>query len=309
MRIAWEQTMLPVAVRRDGVNVLLNPGFTAPLLGVPRQVTVFHDLQHKRHPENFRWFDLPFWNYLLAEAARKSNQLIAVSAATANDLREYYQAAKNKVTVVPHGVEMRFFEMGHAREESLEREKVLLCVSTLHPHKNLRRLLGAFHRLRGRYENLRLVLAGLKGFHTDVLEGVIRELSLEAAVTITGWIPREELYGWFERAYAFVYPSEFEGFGMPVSEALAAGIPVACSDIPPLREIAGEDAVYFGPSSEEEMLGALERVLFNAELRERLRKAGPRRVARMSWNAAAHATLEVLKKAARPAGEWDPNLV
>ena len=103
-RLLWEQTGLPLAALRTGLDVMFNPGFTAPLLCACPQVTVFHDLQHKRHPEHFRWFDLPFWNFCLFWSAQVSRRLIAVSEATAADLRRYYRVPPGKVAVVPHGV-------------------------------------------------------------------------------------------------------------------------------------------------------------------------------------------------------------
>ena len=132
-RLLWEQTGLPLAAVRTGIDVMFNPGFTAPLgCGCP-QVTVFHDLQHKRHPENFRWFDLPFWNFFLFWSAQVSRRLVAVSEATAADLRRYYRVPAGKVAVVEHGVDPEFHEISRRRRP----ERFLLAVSTLHPHKNL----------------------------------------------------------------------------------------------------------------------------------------------------------------------------
>src|SRR5271169_6328291 len=111
-RILWEQTVLPLAAARRRLDVLLNPGFTAPILCGCPQVTMFHDLQHKRHPEYFRWFDLPFWNIFLWVSARRSRGLIAVSAATRDDLRRYYGVSAQ---VIHHGVERAFFEIATRR--------------------------------------------------------------------------------------------------------------------------------------------------------------------------------------------------
>ena len=116
---------------------------------------------------------------------------------------------------------------------------------------------------------------------------------------ILGWLPRDELYRWFERAGALVYPSMFEGFGLPVVEALAAGIPVACSDIEPLRTIAGDAAVLFDPASEAAMLQALERITSDGPLRTQLTQAGPIRAAEFTWRRCAEQTLAILVQAAR----------
>lgn len=297
-RILWEQTALPFCARRHRLDVLFNPGFTAPVWCPCPQVTVFHDLQHKRHPEFFRWFDLPFWRLLLWAAARRSALLVAVSKTTAADLVRYYDIAPAKIRVIPHGVEEQFLEVG--RERKTRRcEPFILSVSTLHPHKNLDRLVRVFARFRATRPEYRLVLAGLRGFHAAAVEDAIAETALTGAVRLTGWIPRAELYGLYRAAAAFIYPSLFEGFGLPVLEALAAGIPTACSDIEPLRSLAEGAALLFDPNDDEAILGAMERLLSDEALRASLAAAGPERARRYSWRTTAEATLAALATAGR----------
>jgi glycosyltransferase involved in cell wall biosynthesis len=290
-RILWEQIVLPLEAARYRLDVLFNPGFTAPVFALCRQVTVFHDLQHKRHPEYFRWFDLPFWRFLLWAAARRSRRLIAVSEATRSDLLRFYRFLRERipserVVVIAHGVEPAFSTLDRSRTESY-----LLCVSTLHPHKNLPRLIRAYGRTQ---RDFRLILAGLRGFHAESVERLIEEMGLRNSVQLTGWVPRQALYSLYERARAFVYPSTFEGFGMPVLEALAAGIPVACSDIPPLREVAGDSALFFDPLNEGAITTAIERITTDQELRRTLSLAGPERARPFTWKRCAEQTLEVL---------------
>jgi len=197
---------------------------------------------------------------------------------------------------VPLGVDPAFFEIGARRAPA--DPPYLLAVSTLHPHKNLDALLAAFAGFRRGRQRFRLVVAGLRGFETQRLERVRNELGLGDAVEFTGWIPRERLYELYHGAFAFIYPSKFEGFGLPVLEALAAGIPTACSDIPPLAEIAGGAALRFSPGCGEAMLEAMVRVTEDACLRGQLSAAGPRQAARFTWEATARTTLEVLRMAA-----------
>ena len=242
-RILWEQFVLPFAIKKERIDVLFNPGFTAPLLsGVP-MVTVFHDLQHKRHPEYFRWFDLPFWKFFLWASVHRSRGLIAVSGATRDDLQRYYGAPSQ---VIHHGVERTFFEIAERRRP----KDYLLCASTSHPHKNLERLLRVHREAPGLPP---LVLTGVRGFASKDVEKLAGD-----SARITGWVARDELYELFRGARGFIYPSMFEGFGMPVLEAMAAGVPVACSDIPPLREIAGSAVHYFDPASDSEIRDALQ---------------------------------------------------
>lgn len=283
-RICFEQIRLPSLIR--GADVLLNPGFTAPIAARIPQVTVFHDLQHKRHPEYFRWFDLPAWTFLLWASARRSARVIAVSEATRDDLLRYYPfLSTERIDVVPHGVDQRFFDLRARRAPA----DFLLCPSTTHPHKNHAALLRVFAGLRREYPSLRLVLTGVRGFAQDEVDSAVRKLGLGDAVDARGWAPREEIYELFRTARALVYPSRFEGFGIPVAEALAAGVPVACSGIEPLRSIAGGAAHLFPPEDEEAMAAAI-RAALSAE--------PPAAPAHLTWRAAAERTLASLVSAA-----------
>jgi glycosyltransferase involved in cell wall biosynthesis len=285
-RILWEQIVLPVEAARYRLDVLFNPGFTAPILAPCASVTVFHDLQHKRHPEYFRWFDLPFWKLLLWASAHRSRRLIAVSEATRQDLVRIYRLSPSRISVVLHGVEPEFFALDRASTEPF-----VLSVSTLHPHKNLERLIRAY---ASRKRPWRLIIAGMRGFSAGILDALIAELGVRDSVELTGWIPREDLLQLYARALAFIYPSTFEGFGMPVLEAMAAGIPVACSDIAPLKEVAGEAALFFDPLDEQSISSALGRIAADAQLRAKLEKAGPERARAFTWERAARETLAAL---------------
>jgi glycosyltransferase involved in cell wall biosynthesis len=276
-RILWEQLVLPFAIRRHRIQVLLNPGFTAPLACPCPMVTVFHDLQYKRHPEYFRWFDLPFWRFFLWAAARRSCGLISISQATADDIELYYSRSAQ---VIHFGVEREFFEISPRREP----REYLLCVSTTHPHKNLQRLL----RVHAETKNVpRLVITGVRGFAAQEIESLA-----SGSVELTGWIPREQLYELYRGALGFIYPSTFEGFGMPVLEAMAAGVPVACSDIPPLREIARSTVHFFDPASDREIGDALLRLASGKISTE----AAQRRATGFTWEKTARATLDYLSK-------------
>jgi glycosyltransferase involved in cell wall biosynthesis len=276
-RILWEQFALPFAVKHERIDVLFNPGFTAPVFCACPMVTVFHDLQHKRHPEYFRWFDLPFWIFFLWASARRSRGLIAVSEATRADLKRYYDL---DAEVIHHGVERRFFEIAEKREPG----DYLLCASTSHPHKNLDRLLRVHAAMP---DATPLVITGVRGFAAKEVERLAGPRT-----RILGWIPREQLCELFRCARGFIYPSTFEGFGMPVSEAMAAGVPVACSDIPPLREVGGSAVHYFDPASDSAIREAL-MLLANHAIDA---GAARLRAAEFSWQKCARATLDYLSK-------------
>src|SRR5258708_7254454 len=276
-RILWEQFVLPYAVRKQRIDVLFNPGFTAPIVCGAPMVTVFHDLQHKRHPQYFRWLDLPFWKFFLWASVRRSRGLIAVSGATRDELQRYYGVAAQ---VIHHGVEPQFFEIAERRQA----KDYLLCASTSHPHKNLERLL----HLHGEVPGLPpLVITGVRGFAATEVEKLAGD-----SMRITGWVPREELYELFRGARGVLYPSTFEGFGMPLLEAMAAGLPVACSNIPPLHEVAGSTVHYFDPASDNEIRDALQ-LLTDGKVST---EAAAQRARAFTWEKTARETLDYLSK-------------
>jgi glycosyltransferase involved in cell wall biosynthesis len=289
-RILWEQLQLPRAIA--GLDCLLNPGFTAPALRRCPMVTVFHDMQHKRHPEYFKKVDLPFWNVLLGVSAARSDLLLADSEATRADIIRYYGVPESRIRVCHLGVGEDFLTL--RRDPDRERP-FFLCVSTLHPHKNLEALVRAFVHFRERRPEYRLVIAGLRGFFTEQLEALVRGLRMDNHVELTGWIERSALIDLYRRAAAFVYPSRFEGFGLPVLEAMAAGVPLACSDIPPLREVAGSTALMFPPDDPDALLNALLTVEQST-----LVEAAKRRAREFSWAACARRTLDALVTATGP---------
>jgi glycosyltransferase involved in cell wall biosynthesis len=296
-RILWEQFVMPWRIRRDRLDVVFCPGFTMPLATSCPAVAVFHDLQHKRHPQHFRWYELPFWDFFLWASAHRATRLIAVSESTRRDILLYYKVADGKIDVVRHGVEERFFEISRSRSLRPD-DPFLLCVSTSHPHKNLDRLIRAFAEFRRERPEFRLVIAGMRGHHSKALERLVRGLKLDGSVRFTGWISREELFNLFRTAHSFIYPSTFEGFGMPVLEALASGIPTACSEIPSLAEFVGRAALRFDPADVGAIGAAMARIVSDDKLRAELAVEGPARASKFSWETSARETLTVLETAA-----------
>ncbi len=300
-RIAYEQTAFVGAIVRRRLDVILNGGYTAPLLCPAPMVTVFFDLQYKIHPENFHPIDLVFWRMLLPLSARRSRRLVAMSEAAREQLETYYPWSAAKIGIVPHGIERRFSEIALARETKSSFGNYVLAVSTLGPHKNYDGLLRAFASYRQRHADVRLIVVGIKGSSAEQLATLRDELGLRDTVTFTGWIPREELYRLYENAKAFIYASKFEGFGIPVLEALAAGIPTACSAIPALREIVGTSARLFDPSNVDDIAAALEELTSEASSTTTAAiETGRRRAQMYGWQGSARKLVDILSSAARP---------
>ncbi len=307
LRLLWEQTVLPLQGLARGLHVVFSPGFTAPLASPARKVTVIHDLQHKRLPRNFGWVERQAWNFAVWSAIRASHRLVTPTEHVKTELAHVYGVQQDLVSVIPHGVEESFFglkENAAYGEDLLAEAKIpdrryLLAVSTLNPHKNWERLLEAYGKLVAQGLDEHLVIAGLPGKSWDAIADRVKTGGLRERVHLVGWTPRPVLSALFKYAEALVFPSMFEGFGIPVIEAMAAELPVACSDIPVLREVAGDGAIFFDPLSVDRIAEAVMRVLSDAALRNQLVDRGRIRAEGFTWRAAAERTLAALLEVGR----------
>lgn len=282
-RIAYEQTLFLVALAKARIDVLFNCGFTAPLAAWMPMVSVFYDLQYKHFGSALKSLDLVVTSILLPASARRSKAIVAMTDAVREDLETYFPWSAERIVLIPHGIDPDFNVVRKSRESGLRTGRprpFLLAVSTLMLHKNFESLLVAFEIFRRTHPEFELIVVGLKGRDTARLETLRTKLGLDEHVTFTGWIARSEVLQFFAEARAFVYASLFEGFGIPVLEALTAGVPMACSQIAPIVEIAGTAARYFDPTSVADMSDALCEIVDDADLRARLAREGPLRAQR-----------------------------
>jgi glycosyltransferase involved in cell wall biosynthesis len=291
-RLLYEQLRLPSLCDSHAVDVLLNPGFTGPFFPRRPMATVIFDLQFRDHPEFFSAADALGWRFFVGQTIHRSDRIITISDWTRQRLRTHYSVASERVDVIPIGVEE---DLRSVNWTPREQDRYLLTISTLHPHKNLDTLLRAFAIFAPRQPDIRLIIAGLKGNATEQLLRLRAELGLEARVEFTYWIPRERLRELLEHCWAFVFPSRYEGFGMPVAEALSLGIPAVCSDIPVLDEVAGQAALRFPRDSPQELAAALERISNDVELRNVLHQRGPEQARKFQWPEIARAMIRSLE--------------
>jgi glycosyltransferase involved in cell wall biosynthesis len=296
-RVEWvrgEQHYLPRMVDDAACDVVHSLASTAPLRGRARRVTTIHDLSYKLVPEAHFGLRGVGMRVLVPAAARRSHRVMVDAAATKRDLRQHLGTPADKIDVVPLGVSAT----GHAKPvgEAALRERLaidarplLLSVSAKRPHKNLMRLLEA---LAGIVPERRPVLV-VPGYPTPH-EGALRQraelLGVAGDVVFPAWVSAEELEGLYAAATLAVVPSLYEGFGLPVLEAMARGVPVATSNRSSLPEVAGDAAVLFDPEDPAAIRAAIERLLNDEAERRRLREAGLARVRRFTWERTAELT-------------------
>jgi glycosyltransferase involved in cell wall biosynthesis len=303
-RVQWvlgEQTLLPVLARRAGADLVHSLASTAPLWGRFRRVVTVHDLIYARFPEAHAGVRDKAMGVLVPSAARHSHRVIADSQSTRDDLVELLGLPAERIDVVPLGLgAIRRSEPTpplRLRERlDLGDRPVLLSLSAKRPHKNLLALIGALARIPAEKRPV-LVLAGYPTEHEAQLRERTQQLGLDERVRFPGWLSDADVEGLWALAAAFAFPSLYEGFGLPVLEAMARGVPVACSNASSLPEVAGDAALLFDPRDEAAIAVALQRLLDDAALAERLREAGRERARRFTWERTARATIDSYRRA------------
>lgn len=299
-RILWEQLTQPDVLRRIGADLAHGPVFVGPLVSPCPVVTTIHDLSFIRFPDLFRPAKRLYLTVMTRLSAHRARHLIAVSEHTASESVALLSVPRDKISVVYHGVDPVFrplpaAEVAAFRERRDLPERFILFVGTLEPRKNLIRLIEAFaHIYDGRSP---LVLAGGKGWLCDDLFAKIEALELKDAILLPGYVSNEELPLWYNAATVFAYPSLYEGFGMPVTEAQACGTPVVTSDTSSLPEAGGEAALFVDPHNVDAIAAGLRRILHDKPLRQQLREQGLDHAESFKWGHTARETVQVYREA------------
>lgn len=302
VRIAWEQLLLPRALRREQADLVHGLVNVLPLATrVPGVVTI-HDLSFIRTPEKFPPLKRWYLTQLCRASVTRASHVIAVSQQTAHDVQELFQVPVARTTVIHNGVAPQFTpgtadQIAHFRQARQLPARFILYLGTLEPRKNLPLLIRAYAQWRQQAapaeQAVKLILAGGKGWYYDEIFQLVTHLGLQVDVLFPGFIPDAELADWYRAAELFVYPSLFEGFGLPVLEAMACGAPVICSAIPCLLEVVGQATLTFPATDEVALRNCLHQVMTMPTLRQQLRTAGLGQAAHFSWRKTAQATLAV----------------
>jgi len=270
----------------------------------PPLVLTVHDLTHFRFPEYVqkKW-RVPAARWLFQTVCRKARKVIAVSQATKNDLLHFFKIDENKIRVIVEGGG-QFQDPSRALTHFPEIQKkyqlpssYMIYIGALKPHKNIARLLEAFHAYRQKgISDIHLVLIGW--LDPQLATPRIRRLLFETeGIHYLGFLPRNELEACLAGSSGLILPSLWEGFGLPILEAFSYSIPVACSDIPAHREVAGKQGLYFNPESELALEEAIRHLAEQRDLRERLIRSGTERLSHFSWKKCAEETLEIYQEA------------
>ena len=279
-RLAWSQFQLPRLAKRHDASVIFTPapeGYLGPQT-IP-QVVMVHDLRPISHPE--RSLQSLYFRSWAPPLLRSCRHVLTNSEFTAGEIRRCTGLPASRITVTPLGYDEQMFKPGPCQQDSKDRP-YLLHVGQQYPHKNLRRLIQAFAKVASSYPELRLVLAGKPHpKETPVLQALVRELGLQQHVEFRSYVPYAELPDLYRGALALVYPSLWEGFGLPILEAMACGTPVITSRGSGTEEVAGDAAILVDPGSVAAIADGI-RMALSSAFRD-LRSRSLERAAAFSW--------------------------
>ena len=303
IRAFWMQFMLPRILKKTKPDFCHFTNYLAPLMtSVPIIVTI-HDMTltmfPKYHYLKKRLLSRPF----IPVVAKKAKIIITVSENSKKDIIKHFKINENKIRVIPSGVSEKFRPI--TNEEELEPvrkkynidSKIILYVGNLEPRKNLVRLIEAFHTLVKKYNvNRKLMLVGPKGWGYKNIFKRIKELNIQNEILYIGYVPTEDIHLLYNCADIFAYPSLYEGFGFPILEAFACGIPVLTSNSPSLDETASDAALRVNPTDKKAIADGLLKITQDITFRNTLIEKGKQRAKLFSWDEAAKKTLEVYKE-------------
>jgi glycosyltransferase involved in cell wall biosynthesis len=296
-----EQLAVPLDLRREGANLFHAPHYVLPPLTPCRAVVTIHDCIHLRFPQYLpNRLGYAYARGALWVAAHRSARVLTVSEASKRDILQYCRVPDSKITVIPNAIDERFSEDPPADEVMRVRERYqlndpfVLYAGNIRPHKNLERLIEAFYTIRrGDLEHVKLLIIGDEISKYATLRRTVHRYKLHKHVRFFGFVPDATLAILYRLARVFVFPSLYEGFGLPPLEAMASGTPVITSNVSSLPEVVGDAAMLIDPYEPDAIAGAMRRVLVDDRLRDDMRERGLARAREFSWGQSIRRVREI----------------
>lgn len=293
VRLSWEMLW-------HKPDVLFVPAHVLPFFAPRKSFVTVHDIAYEKIPEAYGFLKRGYLRWSTKRALQKARKVFAPTESVKSDLVNIYGADTERILVVPHGLtplpkvtatQIKHFYNKH---ELSPKELVFFFIGRLERKKNLLMLVEAWSIVQKMYSSARLVLAGMNGHGFEDIQMRIEKEGLKKSIVMPGYISEVEASVLFHTATCFVFPSREEGFGLPILQAFEAGCLVIASDIPPLREVAGEAALFANPGNSKDFAEQIMRIVEDLALRDRLKILSKAQLKRFSWEKAAEAVLKVL---------------
>ncbi|MDQ3015273.1 MAG: glycosyltransferase family 4 protein [Bacteroidota bacterium] len=282
-------------------DVFFSPdGFLPKNLKVPT-VTMVHDIAFLRNPLHVKPRIRRFYDQWMPIYIKDADHIITVSQFSKKEIVAGYGVDPDKISVVYNGVSKKYHPITpeaaqDVRDQHIDGKPFFLYLGAIHPRKNILSLVRAFEKFKNDTgSDFHLVIAGRPSWYTKEVFKAVENSKWQEVIHLPGFIESETARNFMASAHALIYPSRYEGFGLPVVEAMASGTPVICSDVASLPEIAGDAALFFDPGDIDALVAHLKNVAFDHDLRSRLSQAGHQRVQKFSWDDAAKSVYGILK--------------
>lgn len=307
IRVFYEQMILPIMARRYQIDVLHFPAYVSLAISSFRlkSIVTIHDIMFHYYPENYPKGQLLYFKHLIPASAKRGKMIIAVSNNTKKDIIKILEIPENKVTVTYEAPDERFNNnLSDTEKDRVKKiynlpDRFILSVASFNPHKNIDGLIRSFSLIKKNYDSLcQLVLVGMKSSYYSKIISVIEKLKLDKDVLFIGHVSDKDLPYLYSLANIYVFPSFFEGFGLPPLEAMACGCPVVASNVTSIPEVVGEAGILIDPHNIEKMAEAIYKVLINDNFRRDLIRKGFERAKQFSWEKTAKETLKVYEEVA-----------
>ncbi|MDX9971145.1 MAG: glycosyltransferase family 1 protein [Candidatus Gracilibacteria bacterium] len=293
----WTILGLTNRIFKDKPDCLFVPSHTLPILLPKRSAIMIHDLAFKRYRDSYKLFQYLYLDLSTRFAVRFSSRILVPSDATKNDLIRFYKCDPKKISTIYHGFDSNeYLEEKDMKKASKFSAKIpyLLFVGRIETKKNISKILKAFERIKEKYSDFSLILAGKPGVGYPEIEKQISTMKHKQDVILPGYISEEEKRYLYKNAVCFVFPSLFEGFGFPVLEAFASKCPVVCSDSGSLPEVCGEACMLTNNNDDGALYENIFKLIENKEIREKLINMGLNRLSFFDWEKCAKETLKAL---------------
>lgn len=300
VRIIWEQLMWPLAAVRHEIDLLHSMAFVTPVLRPCPAVVTVYDLSFIHYPERFPRLKRAYLTNQTRRSCQTAARVITISESGRQDVHRFYKIPIEKIDVVPPGVGDEYFPRDSDEVEAFRNRlslpsQFILHVGTLQPRKNIGMLIDAFAKLH--HPGVELILVGGKGWSYQELFTRVSHLGLEKKVRFAGYVPDAELPFWYNAATALVFPSIYEGFGLPIIQAMACGTPVIAARTSAIPEAAGAAALYFDPQNESALVEHMAAVLDDPQIAVTMRERGVAQAYEFSWPKAGQLLLASYQRA------------
>jgi glycosyltransferase involved in cell wall biosynthesis len=302
----WFEKSIPKVLKENNIDVFISPdGFASLNTSVPQIITI-HDLGFEHFPEHVPFLVRKFYRYFTPKYCEKATKILAVSAYTKQDIISTYNIETKKIEVVYNGFDTHLASLkGGTQPVQAERlvpfrgfrgEPYFIFVGAVHPRKNVLSLLKAFEQFKATFSHPhQLVIVGRKAWMNKELEDFYERMQFKKEVIWIEKIERADLIQLMQQSFGLVYPSLFEGFGIPIIEAMSLGIPVICSNVSAMPEVAGNAALLVQPDNTIEIATAMNELIINDVLRNDLIAKGKIRATHFDWNTSAEKVVDIIK--------------